>query len=319
MPSPPFIDYDSDNERFSNLSEWEYGHDAYWDQEAPRQRKRNDAREDTSEINDEPKKKRRRIDYKKNIPGPSLEGYDTAAPTVIWRSKHDQLSRQEEPIFRTGQGEKVALLEDWKERFKYQPNLATSQPESKRTNKRGSQIATAVLIGNGSPESYDSTTLPPTKMEKAAGIPSRSRVFPSIPEQNGPVVNGTIPHTTYTDLTSRGENSNRLVRNTTMTGKKRTFEELPNHEENELPAPKKRMGTTPTKKTPNNPQLSKQPLANKTNISIPASRKRKVDDSANQSVTSPRKRTDTTRTKGVEASAAEANGSPARRTTRRKR
>ena len=318
MPSPPFIDYDPDNDKFSNSSEWEYDHDDYWDHDAPRQGKRNNAREYTAEINNGPKKKRRRVDRMNDIPGPSLEGHSTAVPTVIWKSKYDLHSPEKGPIVRPGQGEKVALLKDWKERFKYQPNLAASQPQSKRSNKKGSQIATAVLIGDGSPESYDSTTLPPTKIEKATSIPSRSRVFPSIPEQNGPVVNGTIPHTTQTDLTPRGGNSNRLVRNTTMAGKKRTLEELSNHEENELPTPKKRLGT-PTKKTPNNPQLSKQPLANKTNSSIPASRKRKVDDSDNQAVTSPRKRTDTARTKGVEASAAEGNGSPVRRTTRTNR
>ena len=301
MPSPPFIDYDSDNEKFSNLSEWEYDHDAYWDQDAPRQRKRNDAREDTININDEPKKQRRRVDYKKNIPGPSLEGYNTAAPTVIWRSKHDQLSRQEEPIFRTGQGEKVALLKDWKERFKCQPNLATSKLESKRTNRRGSQIATAVVIGEDPIETYNSTTLRPATVKKAAGLPSRGKASPYT------AVNGTMPHTSDSELVSGGRTSNKLVRASTMAGKKRNIDELPNHEENELPSPNKRLGR-PTKKTTYNLQTSKQPLAKGTNSSIPASRKRKADYSNDPSIMSPRKRTETTEMKGLEASASEGNG-----------
>ena len=312
MPSPPFIDYDSDNEKFSNLSEWEYDQDAYWDQDAPRQRKLKDAREDTFEINDGPKNKRRRADYKKNIPIPSLEGYNTAAPIVIWRSKHDQLSRQEEPIFRTGQGEKVALLRDWKERFKCQPNLAASQPESKRTNRRGSQIATAVVIGEDPLETYNSTTLRPATLKKAAGLPSRGKASPYT------AANGTIPHTSNSELISGSSTSNKLVRASTMAGKKRNIEELVNHEEIEVPAPKKRLGT-PKKNTTHNPQPPKQPLANKTNSSTPASRKRKADDIDDRSIMSPQKRTDTTKAKGVGASASEENGSPARRTTRRKR
>ena len=132
-----------------------------------------------------------------------------------------------------------------------------------------------------------------------------------------------------------------------MAGKKRNIEELLNHEENERPAPKKRLGT-PTKKTSNTLQSCKQgfadrknssipttrsrkaddsdnrsvtspPLANETNSSIPASRKHKVDDSDDTSITSPRKRTDTTKTKEVEASTPKGNGPPIRYTTRRTR
>ena len=280
------------------------------------QRKRNKARENTNEISDGPKKKRRKVDYKQDIPGPSLESYNTTAPTVIWRSKYDQLSPQDEPIFKTGQGEKVALLKDWKERFKCQPNLTAPQPESKRTNRRGSQIATAVLIGEDTSETNISTTLRPATVKKAAaGLPSRSKASP-----NTAVNNGTMPHTPNPELISGngGSTSNRLARNTTMAGQKRTIDEIPNREENEIPALKKRL-RTPKKDNTHGPHTPKQPLANRTNTSIPASRKRKANDSDDPAIASPRKRTDTAKMKGREASASEANGSPVRRTTRRSR
>lgn len=298
------------------MSEWEYDHDDYWDQDAPMQRKRSSAREDTNEINDGPKKKRSRVDYKKDIPWSSLESYNTTAPTVIWRSKYDQLSPQEEPIYTTGQGEKVALLKDWKERFECQTNLTASQPESKRTNRRGSQMATAVVIGEDPLETKNNSTTqrPATLKKAAAGLPSSGKTSPYTA-----VNNGTTPHMPNSDLISgEGRTSNRLVRNTSMAGKKRTIDELPNHEENALPAPKKRL-RTPKKNNIHNPQIPKQPLANRTNGSVPASRKRKADDSDDRSVTSPRKRTDTAKMKGGELSTSEANGFPVRRTTRRNR
>ena len=317
MPSPPLIDYDSDYDDFANLSDWEYDHDAYWDQDRPRKRKRKNSREDTDEVKDRPKKKRRRLDCNKDIPGLHLEGYNTAAPTVIWKSKCDLLNPPEGPIVRAGQGQKVALLKDWRERFRSQPNHTAARPEPNFTKRRGSQVATAVVIGDGSPESYHSTTLPPTTLEKATGLPSRSRVFPSIPEHVSPVVNGTISNTSDSELLPGGSNSSRLARNTTMAGKKRNIEEVPEHQEDELPASKKRPGR-PKKKT-NDPQLSKQPLASRTNGSIPESRKRKADDSDDQSVMSPPKRAETAKTKGVETSASEGYGSSTRRTTRRTR
>lgn len=345
MPSPPFIDYDSDNDKISNSSEWEYDHDDYWDQDEPRQSKGNNAGEYTNENNEEPKKKRRRVVYKKYTTGSSLESHNTTTPTVIWKSKQDLLSIPEGPIVKAGQGDKVALLKDWRERFKYQPNHAALRSEPNPIKRRGSQVATAVLIENSCPESYDSTMLAPTTLKRATGLPSRSKVSPSIPEHKSTVVNGTIPHTSASEPVSGGSNPKRLVRSTAMAGKKRNIEELLNHKENEIPAPKKRLGT-PTKKTSNTIQSCKQgfaditnssiptsrsrkaddsddrsvtspPLASKTNSSIPASRKRKVDDSDDTSIMSPRKRTDTAKTKVVEANTPEGNGSPVRRTTRR--
>ena len=318
MPSPPFVDYNSDSDKISNSSEWGYDHDDYWDQDAPRPRKRDNAGEYTNDIKEESKKKRRRVDYKKDIPGPSSGGHNTAAPTVIWKSKYDLLRPQEGPVIKAGQGEKVALLKDWRERFQCPPNPATPQPESNPTYRRGSQIATAVVIGASTPEHYHSTTLPPTTLKKAAGLPSRSRVFPSVPEHKHPVVNGTTSHTSDSEPVSGSSNPKRLVRNSTMAGKKRNISEHPNHEENEPPAPKKRL-RSPTKKKTDDPQPPKQPLANRTNISTPASRKRKADDTNDPSIMSPRKRTDTAKTKGVEANTSEGIGSPVRRTTRRNR
>ena len=307
MPSPTFIGYDSDNDKFSNSSEWEYDHDDYWDQDTPRQRKRNNAREDTNEINDGPKKKRRRVDYKKDMPGPSLEGHNTAAPTVVWKSKYDLLRPQEGPVVEAGQGEKIALLKDWRERFQCQPNHTAPQPDSQPTNRRRIQIATAVVIEDSTPQYYHSTTLPPTTLKKPAGLPSRSRVLPSVPEHRYPVVNGTMPHTSDSEPVSGSSNPKRLVRNATMAGRKRTIEELPDREENEPPAPKKRLGT-PTKKTTDNLHLPKQPLANRTNTSTPASRKRKADDTNDPPIMPPRKRTENSETKGIEDSASERNG-----------
>ena len=246
-----------------------------------------------------------------------MEGSNTAAPTVIWKSKRDQLIPLQGPIVRPGQGEKVALLKDWRERFRSQPNHGASWPESKPINRRGSQIATAVVIRNGSPEPYHSTTLPPTTLEKRPDLPSRSRVFPPIPEHQYPAVNGTTIHTPAPPLIPGDSSSARLVRNTTIAGKKRNISELANHQEDEPPPPKKRPGT-PKKKTTYNPETSKQPLANRTNSSIPASRKRKADDSADQSITSPHKRIQTTKMMG-EARASEGEGSYTRRTTRRAR
>lgn len=307
MPSPPFIDYDSDTDRISNSSEWGYDHDDYWDQDAPRQRKRDNAEEYSKETNEEPKKKRRRVDYKKDMPGPSSGGQNTAAPTVIWKSKYDLLRPQEGPVVEAGQGEKIALLKDWRERFQCQPNHTASQPNSNPTNRRGTQIATAVVIGDSTPQYYHSTTLPPTTLKEPAGLPSRSRVFPSVPEHKYPMVNGTMPHTSDAEPVSRSSNPKGLVGNSTMAGKKRSISELPNHEENEPPAPKKRL-RSPTKKTTDNPQLPKQPLANRTNTSTAASRKRKADDTIDPSIMPPRKRAEVTEMKGLEATASEGNG-----------
>ena len=291
MPSPPYIDYDPDYDKSPNLSDWGFDHDDYWDEDKPSKRKRNNAGEDTDRINDVPKHKRRRLDCKKNTPGISLKGYNTAAPTVIWKSKRDLLSPPEGPIVTAGQGEKVALLKDWRERFKNQPNRTASRPESKPVKSGGGQIATAVVIKEIPPKTYNSTTLPPTTLETAAGLPSRTRVFPSIPEYKNPVVNGTTPYTSDSQLIFGGSNPNTLGRATTIAGKKRNISELPNHEEDELPPPKKRPGP-PKNKTTYIPQPPKRPFANKTNTSIPAIRKRKADDSDNLSIISPRKRTD---------------------------
>ncbi|KAK0513184.1 hypothetical protein JMJ35_004170 [Cladonia borealis] len=316
IPSPPYIESDLDYDESPNTSDWEYDHDDYWDQDKLSKKRRKNVGEDTNEIKDEPKNKRRRLDSKEDTPGFAMEGSNTAAPTVIWKSKRDQLIPLQGPIVRTGQGEKVALLKDWRERFRSQPNHGASWPESKPINRRGSQIATAVVIRNGSPEPYHSTTLPPTTLEKRPDLPSRSRVFPPIPEHQHPEVNGTTPQMSDLQPISEDSNSARLVRNSTTTGKKRNISELANHQEDEVPAPKKRPG--PPKKTTYNPETSKQPLANRTNSSIPASRKRKADDSADQSITSPQKRTQTTKMMG-EARASEGEGSYTRRTTRRSR
>ena len=318
IPSPPYIDSELDYDESPNLSDWEYDHDDYWDQDNLSKRKRNIARENTNKINNGPKNKRRKLDCKEDIPGFPSEGSNTAAPTVIWKSKHDQLLPLEAPIVRAGQGEKVALLKDWRQRFKSQHNRAASWPESKPINRRGSQIATAVVIQNGSPEPYHSTTLPPTTLEKIAGLPSRNRVLPSIPEHGHSVANGMTLHTPAPQLVPGDNNSARLTRNSTVAGKKRKIEEFPNHPENELPAPKKRPAT-PKTKTTYDPPTPKQPLANRTNSSIPASRKRKAAESGDRSGMSPRKRTQTAKTEGVEARASEGNGSSTRRTTRRSR
>ena len=317
IPSPPFIDSDLDHDKSPDLSDWEYDTDDYWDHNDLSKRKHHNAGENTNKINNGPKNKRRKLDSKEYIPGFSLEGEgsNTAALTVIWKTKRDQLIPPEEPIVKAGQGEKVALLKDWRERFKSQPNRAASWPESNLINRRGSQRATAVIISNGSPEPYQSTTLPPTTLEKTIGIPSRARVFPYTPEHKQPEVNGTILHTPAPELISGDSHSARLTRNTTTTGKKRKIEELPNHQEDEPPTPKKRP-RTPKKETTYDPQTPKHPLANRTNSSIPASGKRKADDLADQSTISPRKRTQTTKTREVEARASEESGSPTGRTTR---
>ena len=155
MHSPVWQDYDPSFDTAEIWSDWEYYSDDYYDVDSPRKkRKINDQGHGTNQENDcgsGLKRRRRKLRATDEIPEMSLEdplhsdldGLRQLAPVIIWRSKTEE---DHIPVVSEGQEEKIALLKDWREKFKvpFQPKSNLSQREG--VARRDSRKALAVVI-----------------------------------------------------------------------------------------------------------------------------------------------------------------------------
>lgn len=198
MHSPVWQEHPADDTA-EYWSDWDYYSDDYYDQGASKRKRQKVAGESTSEAKGEnaegPQvgKIRRKFQSAEDIPELSLgESLDSdmedsvaAKPTVLWRSKeaHDPV---ETPIVTEGEGEQVALLRDWRERFEVSSKLgrntaATKDPKTQRPNQR----AVAVVIGPR-PWGFANSRIDALKVSsKAKHMPSRNEITPN--DANGPL------------------------------------------------------------------------------------------------------------------------------------
>ncbi|MCJ1474021.1 hypothetical protein MMC13_002679 [Lambiella insularis] len=128
MHSPVWIDYDPTIEVGEDFSDWEYYSDDYYDCiQDPRATSGIETigKKRKSLGQSHKRKKRRRLDSSEAIPGFSLsesldeDSIEPSSSTAVVRWKTpDTFTERVLPIIADDQGEKVALLKDWRERFK---------------------------------------------------------------------------------------------------------------------------------------------------------------------------------------------------------
>ena len=191
MHSPVWQDHPS-HDTTEYWSDWDYYSDDYYDQGTPpKKRQRIDGEGDSGVKDEDIKrtqagKKRRKLRPTQDVPELSLgeslnsdiEPSALATPTVVWRSKeaHDPI---ENHIVTEGEGEKVALLKDWRERFKAASKLERNSPPTKDPKPRKpNQTAIAVVIGRRPSENSSVGIDAPPMSSKAKNIASRSKAAP---------------------------------------------------------------------------------------------------------------------------------------------
>lgn len=218
MHSPVWQEHPADDTA-EYWSDWDYYSDDYYDQGALKRKRQRIAGESTTEAKGKnaegPQvgKRRRKVEPAEDIPELSLgESLDSemeesvaARPTVVWRSKeaHDPV---ENPIVREGEGEQVALLKDWRERFEAASQLghdstATKDPKTQRPNQR----AVAVVIGPR-PSDFANSRIDALKVSsKVKRIPSRSKAAPN--DANGALTSKPSPAKVKAAIATTASNS----------------------------------------------------------------------------------------------------------------
>lgn len=151
MHSPVILDLDPSFHIADGFSDWEYYTDEYYDQD-PKKRGRGDSKHNTSSPNRSTGvkrtldcqgahgSKRRKRARNTNIPELSLDNplndeSCPSSPIVIWRTE-DAIEKI--PLMVDGHGEKVAILKDWRERFKI-PLKGVSKSSSRIPRTRQGQ------------------------------------------------------------------------------------------------------------------------------------------------------------------------------------
>lgn len=193
MHSPVHPDYDPAFDTAEVWSDWEYYSDDYYDEDSPRKRRKVDGADNEvarkSGVGSDLRRKRRKLASTSEIPELSLgdslhsclDERESLAPVIVWRSKTET---NDIPVVSEGQEEKVALLKDWRERFKI---LLQTSPNFSKPNgivRRGSQKAVAVVIERKALRKGTKGKEPATSLTQNPGIPSRSKV-------TQPYTNGT--------------------------------------------------------------------------------------------------------------------------------
>ncbi len=204
MQSPVWLSYDPSYGTASVPSDWEYYSDDYWDEQSTTKGKRKgDAMKKTAARGDSTghsaERKRRKLKLTEDVPEISLGESIVAAPTVVWKSKNDLLQPFEGPVVSEGQGERISLLKDWRERFKLpsKQNHAVSRPIE--VQQMDSQKAVAVVVSTQSADRAHEDTLPPL------GLPSRSKAFQSNTYWTSSATNRTTRATTLQAIPSQGD------------------------------------------------------------------------------------------------------------------
>ena len=191
MHSPVYQDYDPAFDTVEVWSDWEYYSDDYYDEDSPRKRKFGGAESEvaqTSSVGSDLRRKRRKLATTNEIPEislgdplhSSLNDRHSLAPIIVWRSKTEI---NDIPVVSEGQGEKISLLKDWRERFKIPPQTSPNVSESNGVVRQGSQKAVAVVIEQKVLGKGTKGKEPITKLTRNQGIPSRSKVVQ--PHTNG--------------------------------------------------------------------------------------------------------------------------------------
>ena len=295
--SPVWIDYQPDWDTVSVPSDWEYYSDDYWDHDSPKtsskKRKRTSQDEETAAgtngVGEGARRKRKKLDSDKRIPKLSLGELSLPCSAVIWKSKSEIFKSFEGPTIIGGSGEKVSLLEDWRERFQYKPKPTSSQSKPKAIQRKGSQQALAVVIDNDSPapDTYHTSMPPQTALENAQGLPSRNRVPQSPTAQKAQATNGVDGADVSQDKLARNLKPNKLLNKATTNERKRKANNQPSSDAIEEPPAKTPPGRPKKQKTANiNSQKENQPLATRANGAVSTSTKRQVEDSDDQPLTS---------------------------------
>ena len=160
MHSPVWQDYDPSFDTAEIWSDWEYYSDDYYDDDTPRKRQKINRAENgvdgSGDVGSGIPRKRRQLCSTDDIPelslgGPlqsELENPRNLAPVIVWRSKTEA---DHVPVLSEGQDEKIALLKDWRERFKIPFQPGSNSLHTSGVARRRSQNAVAVVIKhNGS-------------------------------------------------------------------------------------------------------------------------------------------------------------------------
>lgn len=209
MQSPVWLSYDPSYETASIPSDWEYYSDDYWDEESTtKRRKKGDAMEETAAGGDSiehraerKRKKLKRTEVVSEVSGESA----VTAPTVVWKSKNDVLQPFEGPVVSEGQGERVSLFKDWRERFKVPPKQKPPISRPTQVQQKDSQNAIAVVVSSQPAERIHGDTLPPMTLSNSRELPSRSKAFRSNTYWRSSATNRTTRARTFQDI-SRQEN-----------------------------------------------------------------------------------------------------------------
>lgn len=191
MHSPVWQEHPSDDIA-DYWSDWSYYTDDYYDQGSPKRKRQKIAGGAITEVKDKAiegaqvGKRRGRFRPAEDVPELSLgESLDSdmedsvvAKPTIVWRLKeaHDPI---ENLVVTEGEGEKVALLGDWRERFKASTKQGRNTAVTKGTKtQKLNQRAVAVVIGPR-PSELTNGGIDALKISsKAKNMPSRIKAAP---------------------------------------------------------------------------------------------------------------------------------------------
>lgn len=178
MHSPVWIDYDPSLETNDALDELELYPSDFFDEDIPTRRKKR-----SYEDGNGPKlgvsNKRRKLEATDAIPELSLGEPVAAVGEVVWRSaEHNPI---EHPVVGFGQGAKVTILKDWRDRFKEAPQISFV-----KMPRKASQTLLAVVIERRPSTEDDRERMPPPAGTKNQRLPTK----PKKPEPKA-LTNGT--------------------------------------------------------------------------------------------------------------------------------
>lgn len=167
MHSPVWIDYDPSLEMTDALDELELYPSDFFDEDVPTRRKKG-----SYEDGNGPKlgvsNKRRKLEATDAIPELSLGEPITAVGKVVWRSsEHNPIVH---PVINEGQGAKVAILKDWRDRFKEAPPISFV-----KMPRKASQTMIAVVIERRPSSEDDRARMPPPAGTKSQGLASKAK------------------------------------------------------------------------------------------------------------------------------------------------
>lgn len=241
MQSPVLVNWDPSIELEEDSTDWEYYSDDFWDEEAPK-RKRRKVVKDGLEHGKGTARKKRRVKAGESIPELSLgepatsgdEKSARAEQPVVWKTKGNS---PKPPTVEAGMEENVSILKDWRERFKPQP----SKNKKKATSNDISQQAVDEVIEQQLEEEYDGE-----EYDDISAYYEDSEDGETLPLPNGP----TLPH----DVRSMLQNQ---LLNLSDLSDPDSEDQLENHNTPKLP-PK----TNPSKQHPSiSPDLAPEPIS----------------------------------------------------------